>query len=139
VDHEASYGGENRMTDKYQCHITINNRSTSHLVFSKSDLLWGEFIDGNSPVKDIPPKIEVPAFKVSGAPWGAGGPEGTVTYVFQDDENIKVEIYFNVPLTPGMPNSVTARTTNSDVAATVDGLIGEGATEACTIKVIDGR
>lgn len=127
------------MSDKYQCHIRINNRSSSHLVFSKAEIEWGEFIEGHSPTKDILPKMEAAAFKVAGKSFTPGGPEGKVTYVFQDDENVKVEVYFNVPMTPGMANTVTARTTHTDVAATVEGLVGSGSSEACTIKVVDGR
>jgi hypothetical protein len=125
------------MSDKYQCHITINNRTTTHLKYEKTDFPWGGFVEG--PVEDIPPKSEVKAFVAAGASFGPAGTEGTVLYRFEDDANVAVTIYFDIPTKPFSNNTVRATSSNQDVATTVEGLIGSGATESCTIRVVDGR
>ena len=123
----------------YKCDCTITNRSGSHLLHDKSDFKWGEFEDGHDPVADIPPKSsDVKAFIAEGAV-GFAGTEGTVTYRFDDDANVVVTIYWNVPTTPGTSNTVTADTSDADVAATVKGLVGTGNMESVTITVVDGR
>jgi hypothetical protein len=124
--------------ENYQCHITINNRTASHLVFDKSDLPWGKFAENAAPVRDIPPKREVKAFVAMGS-FGPAGVEGTVIYKFQEDANLTVRIQFDVPTRPGSHNTVAATCSNQDVAANVANLIGSGSTESCTITVVDGR
>ena len=120
----------------YQTHITINNRTSSHLKLAKADLQWGEF--NLSPVADIPPKTELKAF-VAQASVSPAGIEGTVVYNFQDDANLSLSIYFDIPTSPWKSNAVAAQTSNPDISASVEGFKGKGAGEACTIKLIDGR
>lgn len=125
------------MSENYQCHISINNRTTSHLKYVQSDLPWGKFTQG--PVADIPPKAEAKAFVASGAIATPTGCEGTVLYRFVDDKDIAVTIYYDVPFRPGSKNTVRVTTSHPDVAATLDGFNGGGSIESCTIKVVDGR
>jgi hypothetical protein len=122
----------------YQCHITIDNRTKYHLRLNKADLSWGEFMEKMSPVDDIPPKTELKAFVATGSV-GPAGTEGTVVYHFQDDANLTVSIFFDVPTTPWKSNTVAAQTSHPDISASLAGFIGKGAVESCTVKVIDGR
>ena len=122
--------------ENYQCHITINNRSSEHLRLLKKDLQWGEFRDG--PVSDIQPHAETKAFVATGSV-GPAGTEGTVVYQIGDDANTTITIYFDIPTRPLSSNTVRADTSNPDVAAQISGFDGSGATESCDIKVIDGR
>lgn len=124
--------------ENYQCHITIDNRTKYHLRLNKADLPWGKFMDKNSPVDDIPPKTELKAFIAQGSA-GPAGAEGTVVYNFQDDANLVVSIYFDVPTSPWKSNTVTAQTSHPDISASLSGFIGKGAVESCTVKVVDGR
>jgi hypothetical protein len=125
------------MSDKYQCHITINNRTSTHLKYDTAEFAWGGFVEG--PAKDIPPKSQVKAFVAAGASFGPAGTEGSVMYRFEDDANVTVQINFDIPTMPLSSNTVKATSTNEDIGTVVDGLIGSGATEACIVKVIDGR
>jgi|SRR5689334_9137141 len=124
------------MSEKYQCHILINNRSSSHLKYDKSDLKWGKFLQ--DPVADIPPKSEAKAFVASGAYGTPSGCEGTVLYRFQDDANVAVSIEFDIPAMKSA-NTVRVSTSNPDVAGTLDGFRGGGEVESCVVKVVDGR
>lgn len=123
--------------DKYQCHITLNNRSTTHLKLDKTDIPWGQFKEG--PVADVAPKKEIKAFVAQGTPFAPAGTEGTVSYRFEDDANVLIAIYFDVPSRPFSKNTVTAQSSNPDVVAKVEGFNGEGAVEVCTIYIVDGR
>jgi hypothetical protein len=125
------------MSEKYQCHIIINNRTSSHLKYDKSDLPWGKFTQ--DPVADIQPKSEAKAFVATGAAGTPTGCEGTVLYRFLDDANVAVTIYYDVPFRPGSNNTIRVSTSNPDVAATLDGFNGCGSIESCTVKVVDGR
>lgn len=122
--------------ENYQCHITINNRTAVHLRLNKTDVPWGEFKEG--PVDDILPKIETRAFVATGS-IGPAGTEGTVVYNFQDDANLTITIYWDIPTRPFSHNIVTATSSNPDIAATVEGLSGSGSTEVCMVRVVDGR
>jgi hypothetical protein len=124
--------------ENYQCHITINNRTTSHLRLAKRELQWGKFRDGNSPVEDIPPRSERKSFIAQGK-FGPAGVEGTVTYQYQDDANLTLVIYFDIPTRPLSENTIRATTSDPDLGASVEGFIGKGSTESCTIKLVDGR
>ena len=122
--------------ENYQCHITINNRTTERLRLVRTDLPWGRFRDG--PVPEIGPKEERKAFVATGS-IGPAGTEGTVVYQLGDDTDVTVSVYFDIPTRPFSRNTVTADASDEDVSAKVDGLNGGGATESCTIRVIDGR
>jgi Aegerolysin len=122
----------------YQCHITIDNRTKQNLKLSKAELKWGEFGENMSPVPNIPPKTELKAFIATGSE-GLAGTEGTVIYEFQDEANLTVSIYFDVPTKPFAKNTVKPSTSHPDVNASLAGLIGKGPVESCTIKVVDGR
>lgn len=123
--------------ENYQCHITINNRTAVHLRCQSTDLPWGTFQSG--PADDVLPKSETMAFVATGSPGVPAGTEGTVVYQFQDDANVTITIYWDIPTRPFSHNIVTATSSNPDVAATVEGLNGSGATEVCTVRVVDGR
>jgi hypothetical protein len=122
--------------NNYQCHITINNRSAEHLRLLKSEIPWGLFREG--PLADIAPHAEMTAFVATGST-GLAGTEGTVVYQLGDDANTTVSVYFNIPSRPGSSNTVTVDSSDVDVAAQLTGFNGGGATEVCTVKVIDGR
>jgi hypothetical protein len=130
-------GQQSRIMNKYQCHITIDNRTKLHLKLLKKELKYGEFGENMSPVPDIPPKAELKAFIATGKT--IFGPEGTVVYQFGDDANLTVSIYFDVPTRPGARNTVKPSTSHADTCASVSGFIGEGPVESCTVKVVDGR
>jgi hypothetical protein len=126
--------------NNYQCHIMISNRSATHLTYDKSKLDYGEFRDGHEPATDIPPKSnDVLAFVAQGSPGMPTGTEGTVYYRFEDDQNVVLSIYFDVPTRPFSTNAVTVTSSNPDVAAMIKGFDGSGSTEACTVTIIDGR
>jgi Aegerolysin len=121
------------MSNNYQCHITINNRGSSHLILDKANLDWGEF--EIQPVKDIPPKTEVKAFVAVGKTATPTGPEGNVSYRFESDANLTFNIYFDVPFRPFSKNKVDVTTSNDEVVASRDGFKGEGNIENCVIKI----
>ena len=126
--------------DREQCHVTISNRAATHVLYDTSDLSWGVFQDDHEPAKDIPPKAnDVAAFVATGKPNLPGGTEGTVTYRFEDDQNVVLTIAWNVPATPGSSNTVSATFSDPDVAATMSGFNGSGPVEAVTITIVDGR
>lgn len=126
--------------DREQCHVTISNRAATHVLFDNADLSWGVFQDGQDPVKDIGPKAnDVPAFVATGKPNLPGGSTGTVTYRFEDDQNVVLTISWDVPATPGSSNKFDATFSDPDVAATVKGFNGSGAVEAVTVTIVDGR
>jgi hypothetical protein len=121
------------MSDKYQAHITINNKSETHLILDKADLKWGVFREG--PVKDILPRTEVKAFVATGSNFSPTGPEGNVSYHFESDANLTFNIYFDVPTNPLSKNKVDVTTSNEEVVAGISGFNGGGAVESCTIKI----
>jgi hypothetical protein len=123
------------MSDRYQCHITINNRARDTLKLLRQELQWGEYT--KAPV-EIPKGIVAKAFSAQGKPWAPGGTEGTVVYQIGDDANSTITIYFDVPVTTS--NTLSAKTSHPDLAATVEDFRGSGTTvESCTIKVVDAR
>jgi phospholipase C len=121
------------MSDAFQCHITINNQTTSNLKLLKTDIPWGEFTVG--PVKDLLPKKTALAFVAKGRSWREGGTEGTVWYQVGDDPNNTVKIYFDVPIASS-PNRVVV-TASSGVATQLGGFKGSGQVENCTIELAD--
>ena len=121
------------MSDGQQCHITIDNRTTSHLRLLKTDLAWGVFRDG--PEKDLMPRKSARAFVATGAPFREGGAEGTVWYQVGDDANNTVRIYYDVPLRPFAKNTVTVEASKDEITVQLTGLSGTGPVESCTIKV----
>ena len=123
--------------ESIQCHMTLNNRTHGHLRLLKSQLDWGVFREG--PLSDIPPMVEMKAFVATGKPDLPGGTEGVVVYQLGDDANATITLSFNVTATPGGDNTVTADTSNMDIAAQLTGFHGSGASEVCNVKVLDGR
>lgn len=121
------------MSDAYQCHITINNQTTSHLKLLKTDIPWGEFTAG--PVKDLLPKTTALAFVAKGRSWREGGAEGAVVYQVGDNPNNTVNIYFDVPI--GSPSNRVIVTPSSGVATQLAGFKGSGKVEICTIELTD--
>jgi hypothetical protein len=126
--------------DREQCHVAISNRAATHVLYDTSNLDWGVFQNDVEPTADIPPKAnDITAFIATGKPNLPGGTEGTVTYRFEDDQNVVLTIAWNVPATPGTPNTFSATFSDPDVAATVSGFNGSGSVEAVTITIVDGR
>jgi phospholipase C len=122
--------------DNYQCHITIDNRTKSHLKLLKTNIVWGVFRTG--PDQDLVPMKSAPAFIATGTPSRPAGAEGTVWYQVGDDANNTIKIYWDVPTTPFTSNRVTVEASKDEVVAVqLSGFNGSGAVEVCTIKVID--
>jgi hypothetical protein len=120
-----------------ECRISINNQTRSHLVLEKEDQPWGKYRSDGHPVQDIAPETEVKAFAAEGV--GPGGCEGTVVYRFQDDANIRISIYYDIPTNPLKDNKVEVTCSSPRFAATVEGFQARGSSEYCTIKLVDGR
>jgi hypothetical protein len=121
--------------ENYQCHIAIDNRTESHLKLVEAKLPTGKFVTGQAPKDDILPNTQMKAFAAQGK-MGPMGTEGTVVYRLEDSRKISLTIHFNVP-TGAPKNKVTASTSDRNLSATVEGLIGKGSTESCTIKLSD--
>jgi hypothetical protein len=119
--------------ENYQCHITIDNRTTEHIRLLKKDTPWGVFKAG--PVADIGPKLTTVAFVATGKPGLPGGAEGTVTYQVGDDANQTVAIYYDIPATPFTSNTVRVDTSSDDIVAQLTGFRGDGSTESCIVKL----
>jgi Aegerolysin len=122
------------MAPTHQCHIVINNRTSSHIKLAKADTEWGGFEDGQSPVQDIPPKSQVKAFVAKGN-FGAAGTEGTVVYQLQDDANMTWSINWDVPTAFWKKNKVQVTVSDADLSATIEGFNGSGNVESCIIKI----
>ncbi len=124
------------MAEGYACNISINNRTSYDLKVAKSALDYGVFKTGP---KTIPKGASIPAFTATGKPYTPlQGTEGTVVYQVGDDTTATVTIYFNVPALSA-DNAVNVTSSNEDIAAQRDGFVGEGDSETCTVKVVDGR
>lgn len=124
------------MSENYQCHITINNRTDLNLRVNQEKLAWGHYTQ--EPV-EIPKKSEARAFVAVGAYGSPSGTEGTVIYQVGDDANVTIKIYFDVPWAPLSHNTIKVESSNPDVAVQLIGFNGSGSVESCTIKVVDGR
>jgi hypothetical protein len=120
------------MSEAFQCHVEINNTLDRDLTVADKRLEWGIFTNG--PHK-IPKMLSEQAFVATGKPWLPGGTEGTVEYTIDGIPDIKLKIYFDVPMTPGTTNKVTADIIGAGYKATVKKLRGSGPTESVTIKV----
>jgi hypothetical protein len=119
--------------DNYQCHITIDNRTDSHLRLLKTDLPWGVFKTG--PEKDLVPKKSTLAFVATGSPNVPAGAEGTVWYQVGDDANNTIKIYWDVPTTPFSKNRVTVENSKEEIMTQLTGFSGSGSVESCTVRV----
>jgi hypothetical protein len=121
--------------ENYKCHITIENQTSFHLKYVKSDLPWGKFVEG--PVADILPDRVMVAFVASGSV-GPAGTEGTVWYQLGDDANKTISIYFDIPTTPFSSNTVKVDASQPKIAAMLQGFKGSGSDEACIVRVVGG-
>jgi hypothetical protein len=62
-----------------------------------------------------------------------------VKYQFQDDANSWLLISFDVTANPLSKNTVKVETSHEDLSAQLEGFIGDGNHETCTVKFVDGR
>ncbi len=124
------------MAEGYQCSITINNRTAFDLRVQKQDLAFGVFKAGPS---NVPKKATAIGFVATGTPYlPLVGSEGAVIYQIGDDANTTVTIAWDIPASQPS-NKVIVDTSNQDIAAQLNGFVGSGDAETCTLTVVDGR
>lgn len=126
--------GAGYVVENYQCHITLDNKTSEVLNLQSKELAWGGFQEG--PVAQIARMNTTgnKAFKATGAKGAPSGVEGTVVYQIGDDANKRITIYFDVPTAFWKSNRVDCSVPEG-FTSRIEGFNGGGATESCTIVI----
>jgi hypothetical protein len=118
--------------DNYQCHVTLDNKTSEVLNLQSKDLAWGVFQEGPMPQIARMNTTGNKAFKATGTRGVPAGVEGTVVYQVGDDPQKRITISFDVPTSFWKSNRVDC-TVPDGFTSRIEGFNGGGATESCTI------